>query len=124
MGYTDAQPGNLLFTRSRAGIGSGWYFQFAIYYLPTPTSDPTTEWRRLLVFAERMPRLVNEKEETPVDSVISVKLNSGVQEEYASPGLDSIQYFGRGLSREQAVQLQDCKQAFLMNFGHPQSDVL
>jgi uncharacterized protein YegJ (DUF2314 family) len=46
-----------------------------------------------------------------------------VIKDYAPPSLESLQYFGRGLSSEQAHALQNSDQAFILEFAHGRKDV-
>ena len=99
------------------------FFEFAIYYLPEPQSDPLVELKSLLTQQFKELRMVNELDLKPNAPVVAARRNDEVATTYAPPALESLQYFGRGLSREQAVALQDCKSALALRFGHPKSHV-
>jgi len=98
-------------------------FQFAIYYLPTPSRDPLVVLRELLATKESPPTLIDELPEQPDRSLVHARLNADVQTEYAPPDVDLLQYFGHGLTPEQAEQLQESRQAFLMDFAHPKEGI-
>src|SRR5690349_6466227 len=54
-------------------------FQYAIYYLPTPSKDPLVELKPLLAETKNAPTLVDELPETPWNPVISVTSLEEVQ---------------------------------------------
>jgi uncharacterized protein YegJ (DUF2314 family) len=55
---------------------------------------------------------------------IAAKLLTSVKTDYAPPSLESLQHFGRGLSREQAEKVQGCTTALLLDFAYPQEHVM
>jgi hypothetical protein len=55
-------------------------------------------------------------------AVVHAHLQQNVGREYP-PSLESLQYFGRGIAREQRMTLQKCDTAFILDFAHPNSDV-
>jgi hypothetical protein len=99
------------------------FFEFAIYYLPEPELDPLVELKLLL--AEQFTDLQLVDEFTPKTNapIVAARVNDKVATTYTPPALDSLRYFGRGLSREQAVALQDSKSALVLRFSHPKSHV-
>ncbi|MBI4979683.1 MAG: DUF2314 domain-containing protein [Spirochaetes bacterium] len=99
-------------------------FQFAVYYLPLPSRDPSTELTRV-IREQRIPVLqTNTLPESPDRPLVHAVVISNVKDTYAPPGMESLTHFGRGLSRSQAQALQKCEQAFVMDFGHPKMNVL
>jgi len=98
-------------------------FQYAIYYLPLPTSDPLVALKDLLTREENSPELVDELPEAPAKPVITAQSLTEVQTEYAPPDIESLQYFGRGLSRQQAEELQKCRHVFILDFAHQRAHV-
>jgi hypothetical protein len=58
----------------------------------------------------------------PREMVVSARLQKHVQQEYAPPGMESLQYFGYGLSQEQAQALQKSEEAFVLQFSHPKEN--
>src|SRR5271157_3316986 len=93
-------------------------FQFAVYYLPTPSGDPLSALERAL--AAKPPRFkrVDAIEASPRDPVVCACLRRDVREAYAPPRVEVLQRFGRGLSQEQVTALQKSEQAFVMDFAH------
>lgn len=93
-------------------------FQYAIYYLPSPLADPLVALQELLSKEKSPPTLVNELPDKPGKPVIYGHSVTEVQTKYAPPDTQSLQYFGRGLTRDQAEQLQKSRQVFIMEFAH------
>jgi uncharacterized protein YegJ (DUF2314 family) len=98
-------------------------FQYAIYYLPVATNDPLHELSQLLAEEEGAPTLVNESQKRPDRPVVHAYPIENVETEYRPPDMKSLQYFGRGLTREQAEQLQKSRLAFVMDFAHGRAHV-
>jgi uncharacterized protein YegJ (DUF2314 family) len=98
-------------------------FQFAVYYLPSPKEDPLKRLNELLQNEfkgfQKVDRIASDKE----GPLIAAKLINDVQKSYSPPDLESLQRFGRGLSREQAVALQDSQTALLLDFGYSKKHV-
>jgi uncharacterized protein YegJ (DUF2314 family) len=95
------------------------HFQYAIYYLPLPSRDPSALLPLLLADEKHWLKVVNEMEEAPNDPLVHAYSCDKVQEKYAPPDVEYLQLFGRGLTREQAEKLHKCERAFIMDFGHP-----
>lgn len=93
-------------------------FQFAVYFLPAPAKDSTAALQDALRSRNVTIKLVDELPKTAGEPVVSVRVENDVARHYAPPGLDSLRYAGRGLSREQAQALQKSKQALILNFAH------
>src|SRR5262249_28381293 len=98
-------------------------FQYAVYYLPVPTNDPLHELGQLLAAEEGSPTLVNESQKRPNGPVVHAYPLEDIERKYAPPDIKSLQYFGRGLTREQAEQLQKSRMAFVMDFAHGRAHV-
>lgn len=98
-------------------------FQFAIYYLPTPTQDPVQVLARQLAATPRGLRLVKVLPESPAEGVLAVRVETDVREKYPAPSLSALQYFGRGVDKAQAQALQGSAQVLVMSFAHPRQDV-
>ncbi len=99
------------------------FIEFAIYYLPEPSQDPEATLNRLLETEFQQVGRVEKVSESPAGMTVSARLITDVQESYAPPGLESLQYFGRGLSRDQSAALQDSTTALILVFGHPKEHV-
>jgi uncharacterized protein YegJ (DUF2314 family) len=98
-------------------------FQFAVYFLPVPTNDPLQVLAEVLAGEEEAPTLVNKSEEGADMPVAHAYQLEGVETNYPPPGIKSLQYCGRGLSRDQAEGLQKSRVAFVMNFAHGRAHV-
>lgn len=98
-------------------------FQYAIYYLPSPTKDPIGVLDTLLKEEFTNLHKVNEVPENPTEMVVVPAIITDVKETYIPPDLDSLRYFGRGLTRKQAEFLQDSEQALVLDFSHPKEEV-
>jgi uncharacterized protein YegJ (DUF2314 family) len=98
-------------------------FEFAIYYLPTPTKDPFSELDKLLQDKFKGFKKVDTISHTQGGMAIRPKLVTDVSESYAPPSLELIQYCGRGLSQEQAVALQESKSVLLLDFAYSREHV-
>jgi uncharacterized protein YegJ (DUF2314 family) len=98
-------------------------FQYAVYFLATPSKDPMAVLRATLRTKPTNPQLVSEPPRTLAKPVATAHLIKDVADRYPAPDLKSLQYFGRGLSRQQALALQKSEQALVMNFGHSKAHV-
>ncbi len=99
------------------------HFQYAIYYLPAPSGDPKKILGQLLSQEAAGPTLVAELPENPEKPVVSVSSTEKVKEQYTPPDLEFIKYFGRGLTTQQAEQLQESRYVIIMNFAHGREHV-
>jgi len=97
--------------------------EFAIYLLPDSKDKPEAVLAALLAKQGDYWKMADKKSsETSVPTVVA-HLITDVQKSYAPPDLHALQYFGRGLTKEQADQLQTCQQAYIMDFVFPSKDV-
>lgn len=98
------------------------HFQFAIYYAKAPTTDPMAALRSRLAKLSGGPKLLAAAP-TPASAtepVVFANWNTTtVLKEYRAPGMDMLQRFGRGISREQAEALQTADKALILDFAHP-----
>ena len=97
-------------------------FQFAIYYAKTPATDPMAALRGALGKTGGSPKLLASM---PTPSSVSAPVvfanwnTTTVLKEYRAPDMESLQRFGRGISREQAEALQKADKALILDFAHP-----
>lgn len=98
-------------------------FQYAVYYLPVPAGDPLAALQSALQARKDRIKLVAEFPATPGQPVVRARVEKDVARRYAPPDMDSLRYFGRGLSREQALALQESRQALILDFGHDSAHV-
>lgn len=61
---------------------------------------------------------IPEKLEAPI---FRIEVSTDLQESFPPPDLDSLSYFGRGLSKQQADEIQESKLAVVIDFGYPNS---
>lgn len=97
--------------------------QFAIYYLPEPIVDPSETLDELLsAEGSLFSRLedLGTPGETPV---LSAFLEQNPEENYVAPDPNYLKYFGRGLSEEETVRLQDTQAVLIIDFGYPHEHV-
>ena len=95
------------------------HFQYAIYYIPRPSNDPSAVLKKLLADQYSELNLVDKMKEYPDDLFVSAFVQENAQKEYAPPDMEQLHYFGRGISKEQAEALQKCEVAYIIDFGHP-----
>jgi uncharacterized protein YegJ (DUF2314 family) len=109
------QPGDLM--KQRISL------QYAVYYLPKPTKDPLAEIDRLLKDQFQALRRVEKIDDTAHGRVLAVRIETDLKNAYSPPDMDSLKYFGRGISREEATALQATEQAVILDFAHAKADV-
>jgi uncharacterized protein YegJ (DUF2314 family) len=98
-------------------------FEYAIYCLPECQDIEqhlAQQAQRIApglhIFKELPPKL-------PPGALVWAHLQTDIAQNYAPPDMRSLAYFGRGLSREQAEQVQNSQQALVLNFAHTKADV-
>ncbi len=92
-------------------------FQFAVFFPPKSTEDPLAVLSSLLEKQRDAPEWIRK----PPDKLAKPVLMAVVERDlrrYAPPDVESLRYFGRGLSREQGLALQKSGQVLILNFGH------
>lgn len=102
-------------------LGRQILYQFAIYYPASPATAPMKALQAQFKRMPLVPALVDKLSSQPTAAMVQARHDTNVQSDYAPPSLGQLQYFGRGLSREQGVALQAARQALIMNFAHPAS---
>lgn len=97
-------------------------YQFAIYFAPEPKTDPLAKLDELLPNFAPLERAEkpDSKSATPQ---VAARLEQDPQKNYAPPAESSLQYFGRGLSREQVTALQTTKGVLILDFAYPREHV-
>jgi uncharacterized protein YegJ (DUF2314 family) len=99
------------------------HYGFAIYYLPVPEHPPEEVLKALLDGEFKQWRLVTSGEPNPEEMTISARsINPSAS--YAPPSVESLRYFGRGISKEQADALQKTEAAFILDFQYGKEHVL
>lgn len=92
---------------------------YAIYYANAPSSEPMAALKDALVREGGTIKLVKALSKTPAEPQVEATLDPASQNGYAPPDLQAIQYFGRGLSREQAEAVQLSRLALVLEFARP-----
>jgi uncharacterized protein YegJ (DUF2314 family) len=93
-------------------------YQFGVYYLPTPSGDPSSALERALAANSPRFKRVDMIEASPRDPIVCAGLRRDVQEVNGPPPVEMLEQFGRGLSREQVSALQQSERVFIMDFVH------
>jgi len=99
------------------------HYQFAVYLLPAHGTDPAVVLQKVLSKKSATLKLVDAITKDPQEMVVHAHMQKNVQHEYAPPSMDSLQYFGYGITREQAQALQKSEEAFILEFAHPKQHV-
>lgn len=95
-------------------------FSIGLYYLTLPAEDPAKAVRDLAMdrrFALQVADKLDKKAQG--QAMLQIIYSSKVASEYAPPSIQSLHYFGRGLSQEQAEALQKAPRALILTFAHP-----
>jgi uncharacterized protein YegJ (DUF2314 family) len=98
-------------------------FQFAIYYLPKPKKEPFAELDSLLKDRFKQFRRIEKLDDHSKGMSLVARLDSDPQKSYAPPDLESLKYFGRGVPRRQAEQLQHTETALIVDFRYSKENV-
>lgn len=95
-------------------------FAIGLYYLKIPATDPAKAARILAADKRFALKIVDHLDKTAQNqALLSANFSSNVAKEYAPPSIESLRYFGRGLSQEQASALQKAPRALILGFAHP-----
>lgn len=95
-------------------------FAIGLYYLKIPGTDPAKAARNLATDKRFALKTVDKLDKTAQSqALLNVNFSSNVAKEYAPPSIESLRYFGRGLSQEQALALQKAPRALILGFAHP-----
>ncbi len=88
-------------------------FEFAIYHLPRPRTDPVKRLRRLARDVHFVVLSAEPDDAPPQSSVWVAKVDIV---NYRPPSLELLEYYGVGLSSRQKRALQDCKAVTVVRF--------
>jgi uncharacterized protein YegJ (DUF2314 family) len=99
------------------------HFQFAVYLPPGTSKDPQKALQEALQKNFPALKLVAQVPDKPLEMVAGARIQKNVDKEYPPPSIEELQYFGRGLSEEQAKRLQQSRQALIVDFAHPSGQV-
>ena len=92
-------------------------FQLAVFLPSKPTEDPLAVLSSLLGKQRDAPQLIRKPPAKLAEPVLMATVERDMRR-YAPPDMESLRYFGRGLSREQGLALQKSEQVLILNFGH------
>lgn len=95
------------------------YFQFAVYILPNANTEPMLAVETLLSNRFALFNKAEASDVVPAQMTVAVRLEKDAIANYAPPDLEYLQRFGRGLSSEQAEQLQASKSVVIFDFSLP-----
>jgi len=99
------------------------HFQYAVYMLPRSKQDPAKLIAQELTQKYTGFKLVDEIPKEPQEMLLNVYSVKNVQQNYAPPNLEALQYVGRGISRQQMEALQKSKEVLILEFAHPKDKV-
>lgn len=95
-------------------------FAIGLCYLKMLGTDPVKAARTLAADKRFALKIVDKLDKTAQSqALLSANFSSNVTKEYAPPSIESLRYFGRGLSQEQALALQKAPRALILGFAHP-----
>jgi len=95
------------------------FFQYAIYYLPKANTDVLKKLKQTLATRKVSFQLIDQFPKKPTTLLLQARMENDVQKNYPPMDMESLQYFGYGLSREQAQLFQSSQQALILNFVYP-----
>ena len=100
-------------------------YQFAVYYLPTPTTEPLAELNALLAQQQQplMFRRVDEINGQEASPTVAAHLEADPQTAYTPPDLEYLQRFGRGLTPAEAEALQTTQAVLILDWSYPKEHV-
>lgn len=98
-------------------------FEYAVYLLPAGSNDAFTQLKYALAKKYGGFKFVDDIPKQPAEMVVQARVQKDVQQQYAPPDMKSLEYFGRGITREQALALQNSRVALILTFAHPKQHV-
>jgi uncharacterized protein YegJ (DUF2314 family) len=98
-------------------------FQYAVYMPGKHGRNPSSILREMLGKDFPRLRLVEKFPEKPSEMLVRARLEPHARETYPPPSVELLQYSGEGLSAKQGQELQDYKEAYILDFSHPKEDV-
>jgi len=95
-------------------------YRAIIYFYPQTVTPTEAELTKYLPDFERVDALP----ETITKPVVTLSILDDFKEFYPVPDDDYLAYFGRGISKTQAMSIQTTKQILLIDIGYPQTNSL
>jgi uncharacterized protein YegJ (DUF2314 family) len=99
------------------------HFEYAVYMLPAHTKDPRFVLQHALAKDFTKLKLVDELLKQPQEMLVKVRTEENVQGKYSPPDAAALEYSGYGLTKEQGLQLQQTREAFILDFAHPKENI-
>ncbi len=96
-------------------------YQYALYMMPGYEGDPMQTARDLVRDKYDQFLLVENPAGPPTRPALFLQFLDDADKQYAPPDMQMIGYFGRGLTREQALAVQDTTDALIVNIAYPHS---
>lgn len=97
-------------------------FQYAVYCLPTCKGDLMKALQaEVHEIDPKLIVLVGLPKKNPDAPAVWVHVENDVAGSYAPPDLKGLQYFGKGITHDQAVEVQGSRQAIALIFAHPKT---
>lgn len=93
------------------------FFEYAIY-LTEPLKKSPLEYAKKHL-KKNYPNLKLVNKPVPEKPSVLITLNNKVKSEYAPPGIKTLRYSGKGISKEQATKLQKVSSALIATFAIP-----
>ena len=94
-------------------------YQYALYLLPSAEGAPTKTLNDLVADQFSGFTIVDDIDGPLTAPVLIPTLVNDVGNRYTPPDLQYIGYFGHGMTREQALAVQDSEQALVIDIGYP-----
>lgn len=91
---------------------------YVIYYPANPAQPPAKVLAQAIAASGGKIQVVEKLPATPGAPVVQAYLEDRAQERFKPPSLESLKYFGRGLGKQEAVELTRARKAFVMVFAH------
>ena len=99
------------------------HFQYAVYMLPAHTKDPRVVLQHALAKNFTKLKLVDELPKQPQEMLVKTHTEENVPGKYSPPDATALEYSGYGLTKGQGLQLQQTREAFILDFAHPKENV-
>ena len=96
--------------------------ELAVYFLGVPPQNEPGVLRDSLAKYPNLKLVVDTPPEIR-QMLVLAHFEKNVQRNYPPPKMKSLQYFGRGISREQAAALQQSREALVLKFMHSKENV-
>jgi len=93
-------------------------YEFAVYYLPKPTSDPEKVLDRLLKEKFTGFQRQEESDESSKAMTVTSYLEEAPRDQHPPPDMELLRRFGRGIDEQQAQALQETESVFELTYHY------